>query len=147
MQSKVPSAARTVILGFLRRVRPTSPAAAQSTKQQKNAPMEIHGGAGQQKELAVVSLGEALAAVNRAVTGGLEGNSCFLAALGADSSEHLSGSTIGSLAGVTASLASLGLVYEASLSVELLLTSGEDELIAALFASQSLVSVHDNYLA
>ena len=101
----------------------------------------------QQKELAVVSLSKALAAENRAVTGGLEGNSSLFAALSADSGEHLSGGTIGSLTGVTAGFASLGLVYEASLGVELLLASREDELIAALFAFQSLVSVHDNYLA
>ena len=100
-----------------------------------------------QKKLAVVSLGEALAAVNRAVTGGLKGNSRFFTALGADSGEHLSGGSVGSLAGVTASFASLGLLSEASLGVEFLLASREDELIAALFASQSLVSVHDNYLA
>lgn len=89
-----------------------------------------------------VSLGKALAAINGAITRGLKGNSCFLAALGADSGEHLTGSTVGVLAGVTASLASLGLVDEASLSIEFLLASREDELIAALFALQSLVSVH-----
>jgi hypothetical protein len=47
---------------------------------------------------------------------------------------HLALGTASVLAGVTAGLAALGLVYETLLSVELLLTGGKDELIAALFA-------------
>ena len=46
------------------------------------------------------------------------------------------------LAGVTAGLAALGLVLEAALRIELLLTGGENELFAALFAYQGLVFVH-----
>ena len=81
-------------------------------------------------------LGEALAAVNRAIFTGSEGNAGFLAAGSADSGEHLS-LGLGSaavLAGVTAVSASLGLVLKASFSVELLLTGGENEFLAAVFA-------------
>ena len=59
---------------------------------------------------------------------------------------HLALGTASVLAGVTAGLAALGLVYETLLSVELLLTGGKDELIAALFAYSSLVLVHCGYL-
>ena len=77
---------------------------------------------------------EALAAENGTVGLGLEGNLCFAAATSAGSGEELTGATGSVLASVTARLAALGLVLEAALCVELLLTSGEHELIAALFA-------------
>jgi enamine deaminase RidA (YjgF/YER057c/UK114 family) len=80
-------------------------------------------------------LSEALAAVYRTVGLGLEGNLGLAAATGAGSGEELTGTTSGVLASVTASLAALGLVLEAALSVELLLTSGENEFVAALFAN------------
>ena len=80
-------------------------------------------------------LSEALAAENRAIGLGLEGNLCLTAATGAGSSEELTGATSGVLASVTAGLAALGLVLEAALCVELLLTGGEYELVAALFAN------------
>ncbi len=53
------------------------------------------------------------------------------------------GAAGGVLASVAASLAALGLVLEAALRIELLLTGGEHELLAALLANQSLVFVHD----
>ena len=77
---------------------------------------------------------EALAAVNRTIGLGLKGNLCLAAAGCAGSGEELTGTAGSSLASVTAALAALGLVLEASLSVELLLTSREHELVAALFA-------------
>jgi hypothetical protein len=92
-------------------------------------------------------LGEALAAVNRAVGLGLEGNLSFLTASSTSGREELSGATSSLLSAVTACLAALGLVLEAALCVEFLLTSREHELVAALFAYQSLVVVHGFYLS
>ena len=80
-------------------------------------------------------LSEALAAVHGTVGLGLKGDLGFAAATGAGSGEELTGATSVILAGITASLAALGLVLEAALCVELLLTGGEHELIAALFAN------------
>ena len=80
-------------------------------------------------------LGEALAAVDGTIRLGLEGNLRLAAAGSAGSGEILPGTTGSGLAGVTAGLAALGLVLEAALSVELLLTGGEHELVAALFAN------------
>ena len=80
-------------------------------------------------------LSEALAAENRTVGLGLEGNLGLAAATGASSGEELTGTAGSVLASITASLAALGLVLEAALCVELLLTGGEYELVAALFAN------------
>jgi hypothetical protein len=80
-------------------------------------------------------LSEALAAVHGAIGLGLEGNLGLAAATGAGSGEELTGATGSVLASVTAGLAALGLVLEATLSVELLLTGGENEFGAALFAN------------
>ena len=80
-------------------------------------------------------LSEALAAEHGAVSLGLEGHLGLAAATGAGSGEELTGSTGSVLASVTAGLAALGLILEAALCVELLLTGGEHELAAALFAS------------
>ena len=86
-------------------------------------------------QLAVCThLSEALAAENRTVGLGLEGNLCLATATSAGSSKEFTGATGSVLASVTAGLAALGLVLEAALCVELLLTSGEHELVAALFA-------------
>ena len=82
----------------------------------------------------VVSVLEALAAVDGTVALGLEGHLGLSAAGGADSGEVLPRAAGGVLAGVAAGLAALGLVLEAALCVELLLTGGEHELLAALFA-------------
>ena len=79
-------------------------------------------------------LGEALAAIDRTVGLGLEGNLGLAAASCADCGEVLTGTTGGVLASVAAGLAALGLILEASLRVELLLTGGEHEFLATLFA-------------
>ena len=78
---------------------------------------------------------KAIAAVDGTVAGGLERNLAFGAALGADSVIHGALSTNGTLAGSAAGLAALGLVFEATLCVEFLLTCGEDELLTAVFAN------------
>ena len=65
---------------------------------------------------------------------GLEGNLRLAAAGSANSGEVLAGAAGGVLASITAGLAALGLILEATLSVELLLTGGEHELLTALFA-------------
>ena len=79
-------------------------------------------------------LSEALAAENGTVGLGLEGNLGFAAAASAGSGEELTGATGSVLASIAAGLAALGLVLEATLSVECLLTGGENEFVAALFA-------------
>jgi hypothetical protein len=79
-------------------------------------------------------LGEALAAIDRTVGLGLKRNLGLAAAGSANSGEVLAGTAGSVLASVTAGLAALGLVLEAALSIELLLTSGEHELLATLFA-------------
>ena len=83
----------------------------------------------------VTHLSEALAAENGTVGLGLEGNLSLAAATCAGCGEELSGATGSVLASVTASLAALGLVLEAALCVEFLLTCGESEFLAALFAN------------
>ena len=80
-------------------------------------------------------LSEALAAENGTVGLGLEGNLCLATATGTSSGEELTGATGAVLASVTACLAALGLVLEAALSVEFLLTGSENEFVAALFAN------------
>jgi hypothetical protein len=79
-------------------------------------------------------LRKALAAVDGTVRLGLEGNLGFAAAGSANSGKELARAAGGVLASVTAGLAALGLVLEAALRVELLLTGGKNELFAALFA-------------
>ena len=78
-------------------------------------------------------LSEALAAVHGTVGLGLKGNLGLAAATGAGSSEELTGTTGVVLASIAAGLAALGLILEATLSVELLLTGSENEFVAALF--------------
>ena len=80
-------------------------------------------------------LSEALAAEYGTVGLGLKGNLCLATATCAGSSEEFTGTTGAGLASVTACLAALGLVLEAALCVEFLLTGGENEFIAALFAN------------
>ena len=82
----------------------------------------------------LLHLGEALAAIHRAVLAGLEGNAGFLAARSTGSREHLTGAAGGILAGVAAGFAALRLIFEATAGIELLLTSGEHELLTAFFA-------------
>ena len=88
-------------------------------------------------------LSEALAAEHGTVSLGLEGNLGLAAATCAGSGEELTGATSSVLASITASLAALGLILEAAFSVEFLFTSSENEFVTALFALQSLVSIHD----
>ena len=83
----------------------------------------------------VAHLSEALAAEYGAIGLGLEGNLCLATATSAGSGEEFTRATGAVLASVTASLAALGLVLEAALCVEFLLTSGENEFVAALFAN------------
>ena len=74
-------------------------------------------------ELALLThLGEAVAAIDGTVRLGLEGHLGLAAAGSADSGEVLTGATGRVLAGITAGLAALGLVLEAALGIELLLT-------------------------
>ena len=90
----------------------------------------------QLQQLAVSAhLSEALAAENGTIGLGLEGNLSLAAATCAGSGEELTGTAGSVLASVTASLAALGLVLEAALCVEFLLTGGENEFVAALFAN------------
>ena len=102
---------------------------------------------GEKPLVAFLHLSEALAAVNRTVLTGTERNLAGLAAVGAYSVKHLSLGAGIVLAGISALSASLRLVLEALLCIELLLTSGEYELLAALFAYQCLVCVHSFYLS
>jgi len=97
---------------------------------------------GKRRLLLFLHLSEALAAVYRSVALGLEGNSCFLAASCACSCEVLSGALNSHLSLVSAGLAALGLVLEATLSVELLLAGCEYELLAAFLTYKCLVFVH-----
>ena len=95
------------------------------------------------------SLGEAVAAVNRTVFSGLEGNLAGCTALSANSLEHLAGSSSliaasCSLASVTAALAALGLVGEAFFCVKCLFIGGENEFYTAVLTSKSFVVVHLN---
>jgi hypothetical protein len=88
-------------------------------------------------------LREALAAVDRTVRLRLKRNSGLAAASSAGGREELAGTAGGVLARVTAGLAALGLILEALFRIEFLLTSGENELCAALFALQRFVFEHD----
>ena len=80
-------------------------------------------------------LSEALAAVYGTVGLMLKWNLCLTAATGASSSEELTGATSSVLASVTAGLAALGLILEATLCVEFLLAGGKHKFVAALFAN------------
>ena len=85
---------------------------------------------------------KALAAVYGSVVLGLEGDLGFATAVGTYGSEELLLRLACVLSGVTACLAALGLVLEASLGIELLLAGGEGELLSAVLTLQNLVFVH-----
>ena len=85
-------------------------------------------------ELLASLLSEALAAVYRSVFLGLERNLCYAAAHCTGSVKECSGTLTGVLSCVAASLASLGLVYEALLCIEFLFAGGEYEISAAVLA-------------
>ena len=95
------------------------------------------------------SLGEAVAAVNRTIFSGLEGNLAGSSALGANSVEHFAGNSAvvaasGCLAGIAACLAALRLIGEAFFSVESLFICNKYKFGSAVFASESFVVVHLN---
>ena len=96
------------------------------------------------QQKSVVSVLEALAAVNGTIVVRLERNLALLTAVSAGSVKHLAGRSLTalSLTGVAAITASLGLVGEALLGVELLLAGGENEFASAILADNGLVSVH-----
>jgi enamine deaminase RidA (YjgF/YER057c/UK114 family) len=82
----------------------------------------------------------------------LKGNTGFATAASTGGSKELTRSTSGTvvgiaavLASVTAALAAKGLVLETVVSIELLLTSGKDELLTTILTNQSLVFKHSKY--
>jgi hypothetical protein len=77
---------------------------------------------------------KAVAAVNRTIRLGLERNLRLAAASSACGGKVLAGTTGSGFASIAAGFAALGLVLEASLSVEFLLAGGENKLLATLFA-------------
>ena len=78
---------------------------------------------------------------------GSKGNRILFAAIGADDSGSLSLRSAGVLACLSASLATLRLIYKAFLSVEFLLSCGKNEFFAAILANECLVFVHEIYLS
>ena len=88
-----------------------------------------------QESAVLTHLGEAVAAIHGTIGLGLEGNLGLAAAGSTDSGEILTGTAGSVLASVAAGLAALGLVLEAALSIELLLTGGENEFLATLFSN------------
>ena len=86
-------------------------------------------------ELLALLCCEASAAVNGSVALRLKGNLCYAAAASAGCLKESSGASAVVLLSVTARLASLGLVGEALLCVELLLAGSEYEVSAAVLAS------------
>ena len=78
---------------------------------------------------------KALAAVNGTIGLGLKGNLCLAAAGSAHSSKELTGTAGCVLSGVAAGFAALGLILEAALGIEFLLTGSEYELFSTLFAN------------
>jgi len=101
---------------------------------------------GQYRTKSATTGGKALAAIHRTIFPGLERNLRGLATVGAHGVIHLAGSASGgtvSLACLAAVAAAGGLVLEALFGVEGLLTSGENEFFATVFAHQRLIFVHD----
>jgi len=94
--------------------------------------MQRYGGSA---VLSFSHLGKAIAAIHRTIRFGLERNFRFAAAGSAHSGEILTGTASRVLACVTAGLAALGLVLEAALCIELLLTGSENEFVTAFFAN------------
>lgn len=92
-------------------------------------------------------LTETIAAVDGAITAGLERNLARLAALGANGIEHLTAAAAISatniaLASITAALATLRLIGKALLCKKLLFAGSESELLAAIFTSDLFVLEH-----
>ncbi len=91
----------------------------------------------------VSSLLEASTAVYRLILRGLESKLGFAAALAANSIEVLLGRLVCVLLGITASLASLGLVCVALFSIESLFAGSECEFLTAVYANQCFVNIVD----
>ena len=85
---------------------------------------------------------EALTAVNGSVAGRLESKLCLAAAFATSSDKVLTLASFSILFLVAASLAALGLILKALLSVESLFTGGEYELLTAISAGKSDVLVY-----
>ena len=83
----------------------------------------------------ILHLSVACAAVYRSIIGRLEGNLRNATAFCTSSLVHLALGLTACLSLVTAALASLGLVLEASFSIEFLFACGEYEFSAAIFAN------------
>jgi len=93
-----------------------------------------------QRQLAVFAhTGEAVAAIDRTVGLGFEGDFGFAAAFGAYRGKEFAGGAGSVLAVVAAAFAALGFIHESALGIEFLFADREDEILAALFAFQSLV--------
>lgn len=88
-----------------------------------------------QESAILAHLGKAIAAIHRTVRFGLKRHLGLAAASSTNSGEILTGTAGSVLAGVTAGLAALRLILEAALSIEFLLTGGENELLTTLFAN------------
>jgi hypothetical protein len=95
-----------------------------------------------ESHIAGTHFGKALAAIHRTVALGLKGHTSFTTAGGAGSREEFTGTTRSIFTGVTAGLAALGLVLEATLSVKFLLTGSEHEFVSTFLANQGFVFVH-----
>ena len=80
-------------------------------------------------------LRKAITAVHRTIALRLERHSGLAAAGSASGSEELAGTTDSILASIAAGFATLGLILETALCIELLLAGRENKLIAALFAN------------
>ena len=87
-----------------------------------------------QSQLLLLHCSIALAAIYGSVVLGLKGDLCFAAAVSANSCKEFLSSLTCILTCIAASLASLGLVLEASFCIELLLACGEYEISAAILA-------------
>ena len=85
--------------------------------------------------LFLLHLSKAIAAVYRTVFSGSERNLSYAAAGSTCCLKHFSFALNAVLSCVTASLASLGLVYKAFLCVEFLLACGEDKFISAFLTN------------
>lgn len=89
-----------------------------------------------------VSLCKAFSAVVILALDGCEGNRILFAAICTDDSRTLSLRSACVFTSLSASLATLGLIYKAFFCVEFLLSCGKNEFFAAIFANECLVFVH-----
>ncbi len=84
----------------------------------------------------------ALAATSTSVLVGLKGNLCNTTTIYAYCLIKLAFATGSILTCVTASFATLGLIYKAFFSIKFLFACGESEFIAAFLTDKGLVFVH-----